>query len=42
VSGIVEYSSVVLSLNKNVFLLSRVYRGQVMFDNKLAAVEPFG
>ena len=30
-----------LSLNKNI-LPSRVYRGQVIFDNRLAAVEPLG
>ena len=42
VSGMVVYSSVALSLNKSIFLLSRVYWGQVMFDSGLMAVEPFG
>ena len=36
------YSSVVSSLNRNIFLLSRVYLGQVMLDNGLVAVEPLG
>ena len=42
VSGIVVYSSVALSLNKNSFLLSNVYLGQVMLDNRPGAVEPPG
>ena len=41
-SGIVVYASLGLSLNDSIFLLSRVYLGQVMFDNGLVAVEPLG
>ena len=33
------YSSA-LSLNSNISLLSRVYFGQVMFDNGLVALDP--
>jgi len=42
VSGMVVYPSLVSSLNKNIFLLSRVYLGQVIPDNGLTAVEPLG
>ena len=42
VSGIVVYSSVVLSLNKSIFFVSRVYLGQVTFDSKLVVVELLG
>ena len=42
VSRMVVYSSSGLSLNNSISLLSRVYFGQVMFDNGLVALELLG